>query len=58
LSYLLDELGDPAQRQIALGKLHGKTNQELARELDISLRAVERKLAIIRDKWRGEYGDE
>ena len=58
LRYLLDQLADEAQRQIALGKLEGKTNKELARDLGISLRAVERKLAIIRDKWRGEQGDE
>lgn len=58
LGYLLDGLNDPVQKRIAVGKLHGKTNQQLATELDISLRAVERKLAIIRDKWRGEHGDE
>ena len=58
LRFLLDQLTDEAQREIALGKLHGKTNKELARELKISLRAVERKLAMIRDKWRGESFDE
>lgn len=57
LSCLLGRLTDDAQRQIALGKLAGQTNQELATKLGISLRAVERKLGIIRDKWRGEDGD-
>lgn len=58
LRFLLDQLGDQTQRRIALGKLEGKTNKELSDELDISLRAVERKLSMIRDKWRGEWGDE
>lgn len=58
LRHLLDQLSDDVQRQIAQGKLQGKTNQELTDELGISLRAVERKLAMIRDKWRGEFGDE
>lgn len=58
LHFLLDQLTDEAQRQIALGKLEGKTNKELAHDLGISLRAVERKLSMIRDKWRGAWGDE
>jgi RNA polymerase sigma factor (sigma-70 family) len=57
LSFLLDQLTDE-QREIALGKLEGKTNKELADVLGISLRAVERKLSMIRDKWRGECDDE
>jgi RNA polymerase sigma factor (sigma-70 family) len=58
LRFLLDQLTDQTQRDIALGKLHGKTNKELARDLGISLRAVERKLSMIRDKWRGNWGNE
>ena len=54
LRRLLDSLADDVQRQLAVGKLHGRTNEELAAELRISLRSVERKLGIIRDKWRGE----
>jgi RNA polymerase sigma factor (sigma-70 family) len=55
---LLNRLTDDAQRQIALGKLAGYTNQELAQRVGLSLRAVERKLSIIRDQWRGENKDE
>ena len=55
---LLDRLSDDTQRHIALGKLEGKTNQELADELNINLRAVERKLSMIRDKWRGNIDHE
>ena len=58
LRHLLEQLSDEAQRRIAAGKLKGMTNKELAGELGISLRAVERKLAMIRDKWRGKFGDE
>lgn len=54
LRELLSQLTDETQRQIALGKLAGYTNQELAQQLGMSLRAVERKLSIIRDRWRGE----
>jgi DNA-directed RNA polymerase specialized sigma24 family protein len=58
LRFLLEQLRDEVQRQIALGKLEGKTNKELSTNLGISLRTVERKLAIIRHKWRGESCDE
>ena len=58
LRFLLDQLTDEQQREIASGKLQGKTNKELAHDLGISLRAVERKLSMIRDKWRGAWGDE
>ncbi len=47
----LESLGDDLQREVALGKLAGYTNKELADQLGISLRAVERKLSIIRRKW-------
>jgi RNA polymerase sigma factor (sigma-70 family) len=58
LREMLGQLSDDAQRRIALGKLAGYSNQELAQQLGISLRAVERKLGIIRDLWRGEIADE
>ncbi len=58
LRHQLEQLGDEVQRRIVLGKLEGFTNLELARKLGISLRAVERKLSIIRSKWRRETADE
>ena len=39
-----------SQRVIALWKMEGRTNPEMARHLDCSLSAVERKLRAIRDK--------
>ncbi|HEX8200332.1 MAG TPA: ECF-type sigma factor [Isosphaeraceae bacterium] len=50
---LLDLLGDDELRQIALWKLVGHTNPEIARRLDCSLAKVERKLDRIRSKWAG-----
>ena len=49
---LLARLDDDAMRQVALGKLEGYTNQEVACRLRLSLRAVERKLQCIRRIWQ------
>ena len=48
---MLDGLGDELLRQIAILKLEGYTNPEVALRLNIALRSVERKLQLIRDKW-------
>ena len=47
---MLDGLGDELLRQIAILKLEGYTNPEVAQRLNIALRSVERKLQLIRDK--------
>ena len=52
LELLLDVLHDAAMRDIALFKLEGYTNREVAQRLSVSLRSVERRLALIRDVWR------
>jgi DNA-directed RNA polymerase specialized sigma24 family protein len=44
-------LKDPNLRQIALWKLEGYTNAEIAARLDCTLRTVERKLERIRGYW-------
>ena len=44
-------LKDPALRQIALWKLEGSTNAEIAERLQCTLRTVERKLERIRAYW-------
>ena len=51
---LLERLNDETLRQIALYKLEGYTNEEIARLLDCAPRTVERKLARIRDCWATE----
>jgi RNA polymerase sigma factor (sigma-70 family) len=50
---LLDRLGDPELRRIALRKLEGCTNEEIAAELNCTVRTVGRRLALIRDLWEG-----
>ncbi len=51
---LLDLLGDAELETIALGKLERDTNEEIANELDCSVRTVERRLNLIRRKWQLE----
>jgi RNA polymerase sigma factor (sigma-70 family) len=45
---LLDRLDDPQLQAIALWKVEGYANEEIARKLDCGLRSVERKLHRIR----------
>jgi RNA polymerase sigma factor (sigma-70 family) len=53
----LRALGDPVLRLIALRKLEGYTNREIARELDdCTERTIERKLGRIRNRW-AQYND-
>jgi DNA-directed RNA polymerase specialized sigma24 family protein len=51
---LLDRLGDPALRAVALGKLEGDTTAEIAAKLGCVPRTVERRLRLIRKLWAGE----
>jgi len=52
--HLLDCLGDESLRRIAIYKLQGYTNEEIAGEIDCALRTVKRRLAQIRDVWQQE----
>ncbi len=47
----LDRLRDHELRQIAIWKLDGESNNEIARRLGCGLRSVERKLGVIRKIW-------
>src|SRR5262245_31700363 len=51
---LLDRLGDETLQQVAVGKMEGLTNDELAERLDCSKRTVGRKLETLRIIWGGE----
>ena len=51
---LLDSLPDPELRQIALWKVEGYTNEEIAARLDCVPRTIERKLSRIRLLWKHE----
>jgi DNA-directed RNA polymerase specialized sigma24 family protein len=54
---LLDGLGDEELRSVALWKMEGYTNEEIARRLDCGLRSVGRKVRVIRALWAQEAGD-
>ena len=51
---LLDLLGDDSLRRVAVGKMEGFTNDEIAAQLDCSLRTVARKLETIGLIWGEE----
>ena len=49
---LLAMLDDPMLQQLALLKLQGYTNPEIADKWDCSLSTVDRRLHLIRRKWQ------
>ena len=49
---LFERLGDDTLRTIALSKMQGHSNEQIAKTLDCTKRTVERKLARIRERWR------
>lgn len=51
---LLDQLPSDELRTIALWKVEGLTNEEVAERLDCVVRTVERKLHQIRQTWQSE----
>ena len=51
---LFGSLGDESLRVVALMKLEGFSNEEIARSLDCSVRTVERKLDLVRKRWLAE----
>ncbi len=48
---LLDALDDDLLREIAIAKMHGESNAQIAATHDLSVRSIERKLRLIRDIW-------
>jgi len=53
---LLELLGDDTLRRVAVWKMEGLTNDEIAAQLDCSRRTVARKLETIRIIWSREPG--
>ena len=47
----LNALQDASLANVAMAKLEGLENREIAQRLDMALRTVERKLQLIRRKW-------
>ena len=52
---LLDLLTDDELRKIALLKLEGYTNEEIAAEIHRAVPTVERRLRLIRSKWNDDH---
>ena len=55
---LISQLGDEQQRAIAVWKMEGHTNEEIAARLGIALATVERRLRLIRKTWEGGMSPE
>lgn len=49
-------LSDESLRQVALMRLEGYANDEIASRLGVGLRSVERKVEMIRKRWQSEGG--
>lgn len=54
---LLGKLDDDNLRQIAMRKLEGHTNEDIAAELNCTVRTVGRRLSVIRALWEGPRND-
>lgn len=52
---LLESLQDPELRQIAIWRVEGFTNEEIAKKLDCVTRTVERKVGRIRSLWKEKF---
>ena len=51
---LLSHLGDGSLREIAVGKMEGYSNSELAAKYECSERTIERRLRLVREKCQQE----
>ncbi len=51
---LLGRLSDPQLQALAIAKMQGYSNEEIAEQLQCSVRTVERRLHLIRKKWESE----
>ncbi|TWU48565.1 RNA polymerase sigma factor [Rubripirellula tenax] len=51
LQRMLMKLGDPMLSEIAVAKMEGYSNEELATRYEVTIRTIERKLGMIRRRW-------
>jgi DNA-directed RNA polymerase specialized sigma24 family protein len=51
---LLALLGDSVLQRVAVAKMEGYTNREIAVQIGVKLRTIERKLNLIRELWLAE----
>jgi DNA-directed RNA polymerase specialized sigma24 family protein len=54
LRFRMEQLEDPDLQQIAIWKMEGRTNKEIAGRLGCVTRTVERRLDLIRNLWESE----
>jgi DNA-directed RNA polymerase specialized sigma24 family protein len=54
LARLLTKLDNPALQQVAICKMEGYTNGEIAAEIGCSLATFERRLKLVRQIWSNE----
>ncbi len=57
LARALQRLAEPLTREIALLRMEGYENREIADRLAISVSSVERKLRVVREVWAQEFAD-
>ncbi len=55
LARAITRLTDDKTREVALLRMEGYENREIAERLEISLSSVERKLRVIREVWQEEF---
>lgn len=54
---ILESIGDEVHRKIAIQRLAGFTNAEIAEQLGVSKATIERKFRLLRDKLKQEFAD-
>ena len=57
LCVLIDRLEDPELQEVAMGRLKGLTNEEIATSQDRSVRTIERRLVLIRNVWNEQVAE-
>jgi len=55
LSQAIADLGVDELREVALLRIEGHDNSEIAARLNVSLRTVERRISIIRERWKDRF---
>lgn len=52
MTMLLDDLDEPELREVAMSRLEGLTNEEIAAKQNRSVRTIERRVTLIADIWK------